>query len=335
MKNAADTLRTLNGYIEEGAGDHALKGLSWEIGRDRRFTSLLLISLVAHGLLGVLILRIDYLLFNRAVIEARRPAQLIRITELAPPPERFALRTRPEPIERVDLNRLQYDPNDADDKRLLSRSPQPSIKRGEGSRLPSPESIERRLREMTRARRAGTATVATGTRKPERPPATAQVQAGATAHVQPAPFADIPGPGATAPAAPAPSTPAPVAKDPKEVPPGSRRGAGSESTALGMVSAQGQYIAYVRAKILRINEVNMPRKWIEDLLRDKVSAQFDLTVRRDGRVASLQLVRTSGYKVLDGRAREAILLASPFEGFPQTAGDSLQFTVTVYYTPYR
>jgi len=77
----------------------------------------------------------------------------------------------------------------------------------------------------------------------------------------------------------------------------------------------------------------MPRKWIESVLSNKVSALFGLVLERGGRVSRLWLVRSSGYAVLDARAREAILLASPFEGYPQAADDSIQFTVVVYYTP--
>lgn len=336
MTDISATLRTLNGYIEAGAGDHALTSLTVDIGRDRRFTALIAVSLVFHCLFFALILRIDWLMFRRVLGNNRKGTSLVQITELAPPPEKFSLRSRPESIERVDLSHLQYDANDADDRRLLSRSPNPKTQRGDAAKLPSAEVLERRLREMTRTRRAGTNPTAPPATKAEQPPATSQIQAGAAPRPEVPAFGEVPNSRSTsATNAPSPAPPAAVGKTPDQVSPGSRRGAGNESTALGMTSAQGQYIAYVRAKIVRTNEINMPRKWIEDLLNDKVSAEFDLTVKRDGRVASLQLVRTSGYKVLDGRAREAILLASPFEGFPQTAGDSLQFTVTVYYTPYR
>jgi TonB family protein len=135
--------------------------------------------------------------------------------------------------------------------------------------------------------------------------------------------------------APAPVPASTTQGTPQETVRGSVRGSGAESNVLGLSNAQGNFIAYVRAKIMRVNEENMPRKFIEDLLRDKVSAEFGLTIRRDGRVLVLQLVRSSGYAVLDARAREAILLASPFEGYPPTAGDLPPFTVTVFYTPYR
>jgi len=77
----------------------------------------------------------------------------------------------------------------------------------------------------------------------------------------------------------------------------------------------------------------MPREWVRDVLRDKVSTDFSLSIRRDGRIASLQMTRSSGYRVLDEAARQAIYIASPFEGFPQNAGETILLTVTVYFFP--
>jgi TonB family protein len=102
-----------------------------------------------------------------------------------------------------------------------------------------------------------------------------------------------------------------------------------------MQPVQAQYMARVRAKVSKINEANMPRDWVETVLTGKVSAIFSLTIKRDGRIQSLTLLRPSGYSILDGRAREAIYIASPFEGFPQNAGDTITLQVTVYYTPSR
>jgi len=90
-------------------------------------------------------------------------------------------------------------------------------------------------------------------------------------------------------------------------------------------------MAYVRAKISKINERIMPRDWIRDVLREKASADFELIIRRDGQVLSMRLLHGSGYSVLDASARQAIYTASPFEGFPQTAGNTLIFTVTVHF----
>ena len=75
----------------------------------------------------------------------------------------------------------------------------------------------------------------------------------------------------------------------------------------------------------------MPREWIKDVLRDKVSVDFSVMIKRDGQILSTNLLRSSGYSVLDGYARQAIFTASPFEGFPQAAGNTIIFTVTVYF----
>jgi hypothetical protein len=90
-------------------------------------------------------------------------------------------------------------------------------------------------------------------------------------------------------------------------------------------------MAVVRAKIRKTNERMMPREWIKDVLRDKVSAEFYVVIRRDGQILSAELRRTTGYSVLDDYARQAIYTASPFEGFPQAAGNTITFNVTVYF----
>lgn len=102
-----------------------------------------------------------------------------------------------------------------------------------------------------------------------------------------------------------------------------------------MQQIQAQYIAHVRAKINRVNEANMPRNWIETVLNDKVGATFNLTLRRGGGVQSVSLVHSCGYRVLDDTARQAIFNASPYEGYPQNAEETITVTVIVYYTPSR
>ncbi|HXG66609.1 MAG TPA: TonB family protein, partial [Blastocatellia bacterium] len=114
-----------------------------------------------------------------------------------------------------------------------------------------------------------------------------------------------------------------------------RQGEGTEPAALGLQLVMGQYQAYVRAKIRKVNERIMPRSWIESTLTEQVSAVFGVTLRRGGQIASITLVRSSGHSTLDATAREAIFSASPFEGYPQAASDTIQLTVTVIYSPYR
>ena len=91
----------------------------------------------------------------------------------------------------------------------------------------------------------------------------------------------------------------------------------------------------MREKISRENERVKPSEWIKDMLREKTSAVFVLTLRRGGFIQSLNLYRPSGYRLLDERAREAINIAGPFEGYPQGADDTITITVTVYYFPLR
>jgi outer membrane biosynthesis protein TonB len=77
----------------------------------------------------------------------------------------------------------------------------------------------------------------------------------------------------------------------------------------------------------------MPRKWIEDILTDKVSADFEVLLGRGGRILSIRLNRSSGFSQLDDIAKQAIYIASPYEGYPQDAGETIALTVTVYYHP--
>jgi TonB family protein len=102
-----------------------------------------------------------------------------------------------------------------------------------------------------------------------------------------------------------------------------------------MYTVQAQYMAYVRARIRQVNERIMPRSWIAEVLSRKVSADFTVVLGRGGRFISARLVRSSGYARLDDVARDAIYIASPFEGYPPEAGDTITLTVTVYYTPWR
>jgi TonB family protein len=130
-----------------------------------------------------------------------------------------------------------------------------------------------------------------------------------------------------------PTGPPPATPDP---PPTTRTTRAEESRGtpeFSPTAVQAQYLAYVRAKISRTNERIMPRDWIRDVLRDKVSSEFVVQLRRDGEVQSAILTRSSGFAVLDAKAREAIYIARPFEGYPPNAGDTLTVTVTVFYAP--
>ena len=299
--------------------------------RDRRFAVLFTISVVAHLMFYAVLIKLDSLAMMRALAEGRRPATLVKVTELAPPPERTTHRTAPEPLERADVKRLRFDPKSADDVHLIPRSPKPAERRGTTANLPAADQIERQMR----ASRGSGNQNRPGLKNPEAmPPVTSSIQANRIGQLDEAIVAQTP----PTQAAPVPPAPAPrqdpnpsVAGMPDAAQPGTRRGSNTESTALGLEAAEGQYMALVRAKIRKVNERIMPREWIKDVLRDKVSADFSVVIRRDGQIASSRLLRSSGYSVLDGYARQAIFTASPFEGYPQAAGATIIFTVTVYF----
>lgn len=325
-------LRTLDRYIDITARSTGpLEPLWSRLGRDRRFTFLFLTSVVVHVLFYAALIKLDSWAMMRAIAGNKRPVSLVKLIELAPPPERGALRSSPEPLERADVSRLQFDPASADDVHLIQRSPKPAQRRGATGPLPAANLIENQLRA---SRASGSGERSGLTSQPPSPPVTSSIQANRIGHLDEALSAETP---------PAHAAPAPPAPSPKQAPnttgagvsdvalPGARRGSDSESSALGLEAAQGQYMALVRAKISKVNERIMPREWIKDVLRDKVSADFSLVIKRDGQILSSRLLRSSGYSVLDGYARQAIFTASPFEGFPQAAGNTIVFTVTVYF----
>jgi periplasmic protein TonB len=325
-------LKTLDRYIDdrpEGAGP--LASLWSKVGRDRRFTLLLAMSVAFHVIFYAVLIKLDSWAMMRAIASGKQRVSLVKLIELAPPHDRAALRTAPEPLERADINRLQFDPANADDVHLIPRSPKPAEKRGNSGQLPPADQIEKQLRatrgSSDRDRPGPIAHQPT-------PPATSTIQANRIPQFEEALIAQAP------PSQAAPLPPAPAAKQDanaanagtsEAAQSGTRRGSSAESMALGLEAAQGQYMAYVRAKIKKSNERIMPREWIKDVLRDKASADFSLVIKRDGQILSARLIRSSGYSVLDDSARQAIYVAGPFEGFPQAAGNTIIFTVTIFF----
>jgi outer membrane biosynthesis protein TonB len=329
-------LKTLDKYLDDqeavGGFSHTIR--AW-YSRERRFARLLVISAVAHVIFFGVILRIDTLSQRYRTTARAQETVLIKVAELAPPPERLAdLRAPSEPLERVDTSRLEYDPERADDVHLTARSPRPIPTRGSGNRLPSSEQLERQLRyARARALRAGSNAAASATTAPPVSP---------TINMSRQPRLDAPTvalgvPPKNEPAPPEPlprqtaSLPAPKDQQPPQTE--ALGGDGSPQAALGLQQVQAQYMAYVRARIRDANERNMPRDWIKDMLTAKVSADFKLILRRGGYIQSVDLLRSSGFRVLDGKAREAIYIAGPFQGWPHDAGDTIILTVTVHYTP--
>lgn len=75
-----------------------------------------------------------------------------------------------------------------------------------------------------------------------------------------------------------------------------------------------QYIEDWRQKIERIGTLNYP-----DAARGKLygSLLLSISLRADGKVDRMEVLRSSGYPVLDEAARRIVQLASPFAPFPQ------------------
>lgn len=325
-------LKTLDRYIDNAPRSGGPLASPWSrLGRDRRFTLLFATSIVVHVLFYAALIKLDSWAMMRAIAGSRRQVSLVKLIELAPPPDRATLRTAPEPLERADLNRLQFDPASADDVHLVQRSPKPAARRGTTDHLPAADLIEKQLRA---SRGSGSHERPGLTSQRPTPPVTSSIQANRIGQLDEAVITQTP-PTQAAPVPPAPSPKQDAntlnAGVSEAALAGTRRGSNSESSALGLEAAQGQYMALVRAKISKVNERIMPREWIKDVLRDKVSADFSLVIRRDGQILSTRLLRSSGYSVLDASARQAIFTASPFEGFPQAAGNTIIFTVTVYF----
>lgn len=324
-------LKTLDNYIDgTPAGVSPLASLWSRKSHDQRFTRLFVTSVALHLIFYAALILLDSWAMRQALANSRQQGSLVKLIELAAPPDRAALRTAPEPLERADLNRLQYDPATADDVHLVQRSPKPVERRGSANQLPSADQIERQLRAAKgsgKQNKPGKTTEAT-------PPTTSSVLANRVPQFDEALQAQLP-PTQAAPAPPPPSPkPDPAATSPgssESSQAGTRHGSSSESSALGLEQVQGQYMAAIRSKIRKTNERSMPREWIRDVLHDKVSADFSLEIQRNGQIVSTRLIRSSGYSVLDAQARQAIFTASPFEGFPPSAGNTIILTVTVYF----
>src|SRR6185369_12922354 len=325
-------LKTLDRYIDNEPSNAALPASLWSrISKDKRFQILLTLSVVFHLIFYAVLIKLDSWAMVRAIASGRRQHSLVKLTDIAPPSDRPLLRTAPESLERADISRLQFDPATADDVHLVQRSPKPTEQRGNSGRLPSADQIERQLRASRGSSdrdRAGQPS------RQQAPPETSSIQANRIPTFDEVVTSQIP-PTQAAPVPPAPSPKqASNPTDPASIeaaPAGSRRGNATESSALGLEAVQAQYMAVVRAKIRKANERIMPRDWIKDVLREKVSADFSLVIKRDGQISSARLTRSTGYSVLDDYARQALYIASPFEGFPQTAGNTITFAVTIYF----
>lgn len=324
-------LETLNKYIDEQSGDAPLSDSLWsQYAANRRFKTILVVSAITHLIFYATIIQMSRLAMRQRPDDAAQRVEMVKVTDVAPPLDRFAMRSAPESAERADLNRLQFDPNRADDQHLLSRSPKPATARGAGGHIPTAADIERVARAQRGAGQAGSANPLP---RPPQPPTGSPIQINRLPQPDAPALAQAPA-SQSAPAPPAPKQSGSAAANlVQEATQGTRRGEGSQSNALGLENIQGQYIAYVRTKVIKVHRQTAPLKWIEDTLNEKVSAVFSISIRRDGRILSAQMFRSTGYSRLDDLARQAIYMASPFEGFPQDAGDKITLTVTISFDP--
>jgi outer membrane biosynthesis protein TonB len=327
-------LKTLDSYIEDSQSESGFLPSLWaRVGRDRRFTFLFTLSVIFHVIFYAVIVKLDFWSMQGQKSPAGKQVEIVQFAEVAPPPDRYKMRPAPESLDRVDIDRLQFDPNNADDTRLLSRSPRPTRQRGNNAPLPSADEIERQAKA---SRGAGNRGAVNTSPNQTQPPAIASVPSSGMPQPDSPVIAQAPI-VQPSPAPPAPTqkqnAPAPANNNLETAQAGARRGDSSESNAFALQSSQGQYVAYVRAKIIKENEALLLREYIKDVLNDKVAAVFELRLRRDGRILDLRLVRSSGYPRLDARGREAIYIASPFKGYPESAGDLPPFTVTLNYFP--
>jgi hypothetical protein len=308
-------LKTLDSYIDVTATAGKFPAsLRAPNSRARRFSRILALSVVGHIFFYAWLINLDMSSDRWRSDYSGAPTELVKITEIALSPDRPPLRAAPDPVEESDIDRMEYDPDRADDVHLRSRSQKLGGADGEtaSTRLP---------RETTRNRPPAESTAPPVKAERASPPA------GAVISQLPAPRSAPPMPAAIQ------IPPAPSSAEPPPARAIARAETSSGTAELGFETIRAQYMAQVRAKIRKTNERIMPRKWIEDMLTSKVSADFDLSLGRGGRILSVRLARPSGYSQLDDIARQAIYMASPYEGYPQDAGETIIFTVTVYYHP--
>jgi len=327
-------LKTLENYIEELPQGWLLEPRLDEIKRDSRLLKIIVASLVSHAALFVLLIQLDTRAGFSFQKRQRPQTEYVQIAELAAPDERLRLRSTREQAEQPDISRLQYDPKTSNDENLISRSPKPTTAKGNEGTLPSPSQIEKQANPTSSAsRQPAPAPASSQSATIINPPDASQIPPARAPQIAAPAVAPLPQPASAAPPAPKPGSTS-VSPQPASQA-GIRTGDASETAKIGMLEARAQYLALVRSRIRKANERIMPRDWVEGVLTDKVSADFELVIRRNGQIGSVRLFRSSGYAKLDDIARQAIYIANPFDGYPPDAGEAITVTVTVYYAPGR
>jgi protein TonB len=87
------------------------------------------------------------------------------------------------------------------------------------------------------------------------------------------------------------------------------------------------YFAHIKRRIERA--WSYPPDAISKGLQGQLHLKF--VVRNDGQVKVVELLRSSGYKVLDKEAWDAVVSAGPFEAFPSTIPDD-ELHITARFT---
>ena len=75
-----------------------------------------------------------------------------------------------------------------------------------------------------------------------------------------------------------------------------------------------EYMESWRARVERVGNLNYPEKARRKNLTG--SLVLDVAIKPDGSVHNLNLIKSSGQKVLDDAARRIVRLAGPYEPFP-------------------
>jgi outer membrane biosynthesis protein TonB len=305
-------LKTLESYIDESAAGDFWSALPSRLFGNRRLARIFALSVIGHIGFYAWLINLDISTDRWQGYYSGSQTELVLVTEIAPPSNRPPMRSAPEPVEQTDIDHMEFDPERADDVHLRSRSQ----KLGSQDVAASSPRVPREI----------------AVNHPPAPPAPAKAER-ASPPASPL-IAQLPAPRSAPPSpivmqnasAPSNNAPAPSRSD-------ARSEGVSGTVELGIETIRAQYMAQVRSKIRKTNERIMPRKWIEDILTDKVSADFEVLLGRGGRILSIRLNRSSGFSQLDDIAKQAIYIASPYEGYPQDAGETIALTVTVYYHP--
>lgn len=92
---------------------------------------------------------------------------------------------------------------------------------------------------------------------------------------------------------------------------------------------EDEYAGYIRAYVARLERVgtlNFP----DEARRRNLSGSVMITVeiRRDGSVASSQIIHSSGIPVLDQAAQQTVRMAAPFPELPRTKEDPDAYNIT-------